>query len=49
MSRPWAVRAASVKRSASAPYCSVMTRGSMTFPFVFDIFWPFSSRTIGWR
>ncbi len=38
-----------MNRSASAPCCSVMTRGSITFPFVFDIFWPFSSRTIGCR
>ena len=50
MSRPWAlVSAASVKRRASAPCFSVMARGSMTFPFVFDIFCPFSSRTMGCR
>ena len=48
MSRPWAlVSAARVKRSASAPYFSVMSSGSMTLPFVFDIFCPFSSRTMG--
>ena len=30
--------AASVKRSASAPYSSISSRGSMTLPLVFDIF-----------
>ena len=37
--------AASVKRSASAPYLSIRCRGSMTLPFDFDIFAPLSSRT----
>ena len=49
MSRPCAVIEASVKRSASAPYFAMTSRGSMTFPFVFDIFSPFSSRTIACR
>jgi hypothetical protein len=49
MSRPCAVSAASVKRSASAPCFSVTSRGSMTFPLVLDIFWPLESRTMGWR
>jgi hypothetical protein len=49
MSRPWAAIDASVKRSASAPYLAVTSRGSITFPFVFDIFSPFSSRTIACR
>ena len=34
--------------SASAPYLSISSRGSITFPFDFDIFWPFSSRTSAW-
>ncbi len=49
MSRPCAVIEASVKRSASAPYVLVTSRGSITFPRVLDIFSPFSSRTIAWR
>ena len=46
MSRPWPAIDARVKRSASAPYFVVTSRGSMTLPRVFDIFSPFSSRTI---
>ena len=38
MSRPCAAMAASVKRSASAPYSSISSSGSMTLPFDFDIF-----------
>ena len=38
MSRPCAAMAASVKRSASAPYSSISARGSMTLPLDFDIF-----------
>src|SRR5471030_1463650 len=34
-----------VKRSASAPYLSISSRGSMTLPLDLDIFWPFSSVT----
>jgi len=44
MSRPDALTA-SVKRSASAPTSFTTSSGSMTLPFVFDIFWPCSSRT----
>ncbi len=36
---------AMVKRSASAPYLSISSRGSMALPLDFDIFWPFSSVT----
>ena len=35
----------SVMRKASAPNSSTSSSGSMTLPFDFDIFWPFSSRT----
>src|SRR5947209_1497132 len=49
MSRPCPAIAASVNRSASAPCFAVMSSGSMTLPFVFDIFSPFSSRTMAWR
>ena len=38
MSRPCAAMAASVKRSASAPYSSISPSGSMTLPLDFDIF-----------
>ena len=41
-------RTASVNRTASAPNSSHISSGSTTFPFVFDIFWPFSSRTRPW-
>ena len=40
MSRPGAASAARVKRSASAPYLSISSSGSMTLPLDFDIFWP---------
>ena len=40
MSRPCAAMAASVKRSASAPYSSISSSGSMTLPLDFDIFCP---------
>ncbi len=40
MSRPCAAIAASVKRSASAPYWSISSSGSMTLPFDFDILAP---------
>ena len=49
MSRPCPAIDASVNRSASAPCFAVMSSGSMTFPRVFDIFSPFSSRTIACR
>ncbi len=49
MSRPCPAIEASVKRSASAPCILVMSSGSMTLPLVFDIFSPFSSRTMAWR
>jgi hypothetical protein len=48
MSRPCAAIAASVKRSASAPYSSISSSGSMTLPFDFDILAPRSSRTRAW-
>ena len=38
---PWI----SAKRSASAPDSSIASSGSTTLPFVFDIFWPYGSRT----
>ena len=44
-SRPGPASAAMVKRTASAPKLSISSRGSITFPLLFDIFWPFSSRT----
>src|SRR5215831_12906845 len=37
ISRPWAARAAIVKRNASVPYLSVIVSGSATFPFDLDI------------
>jgi hypothetical protein len=40
--------AASVKRSASAPYSSISERVSMTLPFDFYILAPRSSRTSAW-
>ena len=40
--------AASVKRSASAPYWSISASGSMTLPFDFDILAPVASRTSAW-
>ena len=44
-SRPGEASAASVNRTASAPYSRTRSSGSITFPFVFDIFWPCASRT----
>src|ERR1051325_8540312 len=44
MSRP-EVKMARVKRTASAPNSSMTSSGSITLPFVFDIFCPCSSRT----
>ncbi len=35
-------------RTASVPKRSMMTSGSITFPFVFDIFWLSASRTRPW-
>ena len=37
MSWPCAQRTESVKRTASAPYCSIMSSGSMPLPSDFDI------------
>ena len=48
MSRTGSARAASVNRKASVPYFSMNSRGSMTFPFTLDIFWPSASRTRVW-
>ena len=42
---PGVARATSVKRRASVPYCSMSSRGLTSFPLVFDILSPFSSRT----
>ena len=39
-SRPMAAIDAKVKRTASAPYFSISSRGSMTFPSDFAIFLP---------
>ncbi len=44
-SLPGAVPWTSAKRSASAPNSSIVAIGSTTLPFVFDIFWPYGSRT----
>src|ERR1039458_5406664 len=41
---PWR----SAMRTASVPYFSVTTRGSMTLPLVLDIFWRSASRTRPW-
>ena len=46
-SRPIAAIAVKVKRTASAPYLSIKSRGSITFPVDLDIFLPCSSRTNG--
>ena len=35
-------------RTASVPYFSVTTSGSMVLPLVFDIFWRSASRTRPW-
>ena len=48
MSRPIAAIEVSVKRTASAPYWSISSSGSMTLPSDFDIFLPCSSRTSAW-
>ena len=48
-SRPWAVKAASVKRKASVPNLSIISSGSMLFPLDLLIFSPFSSRTSACR
>ena len=42
---PSAAIAALVKRSASAPYSSIISSGSMTLPVDLDIFLPLASRT----
>ena len=48
MSVPGAAMEASVKRTASVPYCSMISIGSMTLPLVFDIFCRSASRTSAW-
>ena len=48
MSVPGLVPAASEKRSASAPYCSMTFKGSMPFPSDLLILRPWSSRTMPW-
>ena len=48
MSWPWPHRVIIVMRVASVPYCAMRSRGSMTLPLVFDIFWPCASRTRPW-
>jgi hypothetical protein len=42
----WVVSQARAKRRASAPCFWMTSRGSMVFPFTFDIFSPFSSVTM---
>ena len=44
-SRPGDASAARVKRTASVPYVATRSRGSTTFPLVFDIFCREASRT----
>ena len=48
MSVPGAAPCSSAMRTASVPYFSVTTSGSMTLPRVFDIFWRSASRTRPW-
>ena len=45
MSCPWPQSVTMVMRVASVPYWAMRSSGSMTLPFVFDIFWPAASRT----
>ena len=45
MSLPGVAPCKSAMRTASVPYFSVTTRGSMVLPRVFDIFWRSASRT----
>ncbi len=44
-SLPGAAIEIKVNLKESAPYSSIMLSGSITLPFDFDIFWPFSSLT----
>ena len=46
MSVPGDAPRSKAMRTASVPYLSVTSSGSMTLPFVFDIFCPSASRTI---
>ncbi len=48
MSRPGEASAQSVKRTASAPWRSISSRGSSTFPLDLLIFAPLASRTRPW-
>ncbi len=48
MSVPGAAPCSSDMRTASVPYFSVTSSGSMTLPFVFDIFCFSASRTRPW-
>ena len=48
MSVPGAAMTASVNRTASVPYFSMISMGSTTLPLVFDIFWRSASRTSAW-
>ena len=48
MSEPAAAESSSAIRTASVPKRSMMSRGSMTFPLVFDIFCLSASRTSPW-
>ena len=48
MSLPCAASMASENLNASVPNFSIMTRGSMTFPLLLLIFWPFASLMSAW-
>ena len=48
MSFPGEFPEATMNRSASAPYWSITTSGSMPFPSDFDILRPFGSRISPW-
>ena len=48
ISLPGAFPVTRLKRSASAPYCSATSSGSMPLPRDLDILRPFSSRTRPW-
>ncbi len=48
ISVPGAAAISKAMRTASVPYFSVTTSGSIVFPRVFDIFWPSASRTRAW-
>jgi len=48
MSMPGAAPRSSAKRTASVPYSSITSSGSIVLPFVFDIFCRWASRTSPW-